>query len=177
MFCACSKTLLVFLHCPISNSHKLSSHKMEAHCSEYNKYTVTEEYVTGPDICCYQNMTMNHHYQQQKACNNTTLGIISIIKIRMLQFTHQLPRSHGHRVVVLLFPSTWRDSTLSAFLAHWTLWEPSSLGSESGEFLTDCDFTRWRHLMWKRSGKVHVVGRRTRNRSTVTPAAVEILWT
>ena len=36
MFCACSETLLVFLYCPISNSHKLSSRKMAPHCSEYS---------------------------------------------------------------------------------------------------------------------------------------------
>lgn len=135
MFCACIETFLVFLHCPTSNSHKLSSHKMEPHCSEHNKYVVTKENVTGADMCCYQNTTTNHHHQQ-KACNNTALGVISVIKIRTLEFTHQLPRSHGQRMVELLFPSTWRDSTLRAFFGSLTLWEPSSLGSESRELLT-----------------------------------------
>lgn len=48
---------------------------------------------------------------------------------------------------------------LALLHAHWPLWEPPSLGSESGELLPDDDFTGWQHLMWKRAEKVPTVGR------------------
>lgn len=137
---------------------------MEPHCSEYKAYIGIEECVTGVGKCCYQNMTANHQKATKSLPPHSSRSSLHCkdkgTSVDWAATTSSWPKS-GWAVLPIYL--AWFH-TPAFFLAHGPLWEPPSLGSEAGELLTGCDFTRWQHLVWKRGGKAPAVGQAPRKR-------------
>lgn len=150
MFCACIKTLLVFLCRPISNSQKLSSHKMEPHCREHPSFV--------------KNKTKQHTTTTINKAWTTHLYEFSPLEIyENWVYSLRLPRKSGPAAVHVCCALR-----LTEPCGNLPLWGVS-------QNYSDCGFTRWQHLM-PGVRKCTLWGGRVRSSSAVTPVARERLW-